>query len=97
MHTITFEDIKKRKKNLKYPKCIEGERAYLPEDCDSVPGYYELLKILKSGKGKEYKEKVWWLKNHIVNYYPYNPDSFDSKKVKFFDPDVRWNMAFKKS
>jgi len=44
------------------PFCIGGERASPPEDCGSIPGYYELQKIKKNKNHKEYKERiVGWL------------------------------------
>ncbi len=96
-HEIVFEGIKKKIKSLKYPKCIDGERACPPEDCGGISGYYDLLKTLRVGKGKKYLEIVNWLQNHIVNYNPYKPNGFDSKKVRFWDPQERWIMAFGKN
>ncbi|MBI4739621.1 plasmid pRiA4b ORF-3 family protein [Candidatus Woesearchaeota archaeon] len=40
------------------PFCLGGERACPPEDCGSVPGYYELQKIKKNKNHKEYKERI---------------------------------------
>jgi len=95
-HQITFEGIKKKRKNGKYPKCIEGARACPPEDCGGVTGYYNLLKKLRVGRGKTFSETVVWLRHHVVNYYPYKPNEFDSHKVKFMNPDLRWIMKFGK-
>lgn len=93
-HEILFEGLKKRKRNVKYPKCIEGERSCPPEDCGGIHGYYNLLKTLRVGRGKKFKEIVEWLQGHVVDYYPYLPNEFDPRKIKFMNPDLRWEMAF---
>ena len=61
-HTIVVEKILEKDDSKKYPICLEGERACPPEDCGSVPGYYNLMKIRKNKKHPEYKELiVEWL------------------------------------
>ena len=32
---------------LDYPKCLAGERAFPPEDCGSIDGYYRIGSILR--------------------------------------------------
>ena len=34
------------------------EKSCPPEDCGSIPGYYELQKIKKNKNHKEYKERI---------------------------------------
>ena len=59
-HLLTIENIFEEAKDV--PICLTGERACPPEDCGSVPGYYELQKIKKNKKHKYYKERiVEWL------------------------------------
>ena len=61
-HSIMVEKILEKDNSKKYPICLEGERACPPEDCGSVPGYYNLMKIRKNPKHPEYKELiVEWL------------------------------------
>ena len=61
-HTVTVEKIIEKDQSKKYPICLEGERACPPEDCGSVPGYYNLMKIRKNKKHPEYKGLiVEWL------------------------------------
>lgn len=44
------------------PVCLGGERACPPEDCGSIPGYYELQKLQKNKKHPDYEERiVEWL------------------------------------
>ena len=61
-HTLIVEKILYSADALFIPFCLGGERACPPEDCGSVPGYYELQKIKKNKNNKEYKERiVEWL------------------------------------
>jgi len=96
-HELLLEGILIKEKRLKYPRCIDGERACPPEDCGGVGGYYNLLEILENPEDEEYKAMVEWLKGHLKNYHPYKPDQFDPKKVKFDDPKMRWEHAFSES
>jgi hypothetical protein len=93
-HEILFEGILIKEKKVKYPRCIAGERACPPEDCGGIPGYFHLLGVIKDPKHEEYEDMIDWLKGHVVNYYPYNPDKFDPQKVHFWNPQKRWKMAF---
>lgn len=77
-----------------YPICCDGKGACPPEDCGGLPGYYDLIQILGDPKNEEYDAMVEWLKGHAKKYWPYKPDSFNPKKVKFTDPYERWKMAF---
>ena len=96
VHKILLEGILIKEKRAKYPKCIAGERACPPEDCGGIPGYFRILDIIKDPNHEEYEEIVNWLKTHVVNYYPYNPEEFDPQKVYFWNPQKRWEMAFSK-
>ena len=93
-HNVLLEGILIKEEGVRYPKCVAGERACPPEDCGGVPGYYELLEILKNPKGPEYRDQIEWLKGHAKNYWPYEPDQFDQEKAEFWDPKKRWKMAF---
>ncbi len=93
-HTITLEDILPKEKGTKYPRCIAGERACPPEDCGGVWGYQDLLETLSDPEDPEYKTMTNWLKNHLKNYHPYNPDEFDPEQVSFDDPEERFEKAF---
>ncbi len=93
-HEVLLEGIMLKDKSVKYPRCIDGRRACPPEDCGGVPGYYEHLEILADPKRPAYREHVAWLKGHLKNYFPYEPDNFNPDTVKFWDPKKRWKMAF---
>ena len=51
--------------------CTAGARAGPPEDCGSIPGYYNLLEALADPKHSEHHEILDWLGD------PYDPDAFD--------------------
>jgi hypothetical protein len=93
-HSVLLEGILLKEKGLKYPRCIAGERACPPEDCGGVDGYYQLLKILSDPNHPEHQEYNEWLKGHAKNYFPYEPDKFESEKVEFWDPKKRFKIAF---
>ena len=94
LHSVLLEGILLKKKGIKYPVCIEGERACPPEDCGGVPGYYGLLEILDNPKHPEYTEMNQWLKGHAKCYHPYEPDKFEPEKIKFSNPKTRLKKAY---
>ncbi|MGH8120684.1 MAG: plasmid pRiA4b ORF-3 family protein [Gammaproteobacteria bacterium] len=93
-HEILLEGILLREPKIKYPKCIGGERACPPEDCGGVPGYQNLVRILRNSRHGEYRDYVNWLKQHVGDYYPYDPAGFDAGAVRFSNPRKRWEKAF---
>ena len=61
-HTIVVEKILEKDSSKKYPVCIEGKIACPPEDCGSVSGYYNLMKIRKNKNHPQYKRLIeQWL------------------------------------
>ncbi|MBC8185274.1 plasmid pRiA4b ORF-3 family protein [candidate division KSB1 bacterium] len=93
-HRIVLKGIFPPKDGIKYPNCSDGQRACPPEDCGSVPGYYNLVEVLANTEHAEYKDMVYWLSNHAKNYHPYDPEKFEPDQVKFWNPKKRWKMAF---
>lgn len=93
-HRIVMEGIYLQEDGKKYPNCLNGERACPPEDCGGVPGYYNLLDILKDKNHEENAHMNQWLKGHAKNYYPYDPENFNPSKIEFWNPKKRWKMAF---
>lgn len=94
-HEILLEGILLAETGVKYPRCLAGERACPPEDCGGVPGYARLAAILRDPKQTEYAEMVDWLENrHAKKYWPYDPDRFEAKTVRFSNPRIRWKRAF---
>ncbi len=77
-----------------YPSCHDGERACPPEDCGGIYGYQDLLEILENPEHEEYEDMVEWLKGHGKKYWPFKPERFSAKRVKFDDAYKRWCVAF---
>jgi len=79
-HDVVLEKILPKKLNKKYPVCLDGRLASPPEDCGSIPGYYECIKATKSRGDKEFKE---WVGD-------WNPKHFDPKEIFFENPRKRF-------
>jgi hypothetical protein len=92
-HEVLFEGILLKEKGVKYPKCLDGARACPPEDCGGIPGYYRLLEILQDPTHDEYEGYIEWLKDHVKNYYPYDPAEFNPEGVHFDNPKRRLKTA----
>ena len=90
-HIITLEKILPRKKEVKYPICIKGERACPPEDCGGIWRYKELLAILQDPNHAEYKETLEWVGKD------FNPEYFDKDEINFEDPRKRLKIAINES
>ncbi len=60
-HEIELQKIVVPDVSIELPYCIKGMYACPPEDCGSIPGYYNLIEIMKNPKHPEYKEYVAWL------------------------------------
>ncbi len=91
-HYVLLEGILLKEKDVKYPICIQGERACPPEDCGGVPGYERMIEILADPDHTEYIEYTEWLKGHAKDYFPYDPSNFDPGKVHFENPKKRLKM-----
>jgi hypothetical protein len=89
-HIIKLEKILPKGKEQSYPRCIAGERACPPEDCGSLPGYEDILEMLKNPDpdNEEYQERMEWLGGG------YDPEHFEPNEVFFDDPDERLEMFF---
>ena len=87
-HSIQLEGYLFKNKNLKYPLCIDGERACPPEDCGGISGYYELLETLSNPEDEDYEDMKVWVG------IDWNAEKFDKSKIKFMNPFKRWETAF---
>jgi len=90
-HDIVLEGILLKEKTIKYPCCIDGQRACPPEDCGGVWGYENLLKVIADPDNDEYESTIEWLSGW---YGKYDPEAFDGKNIKFDNPKKRWKKAF---
>jgi hypothetical protein len=74
-HLLTVEKILPREANVQYPVCIKGRLSCPPEDCGSIPGYYNMLEIIKNKKHPEHKEMLEWLGED------YDPEYFNLEEI----------------
>jgi hypothetical protein len=87
-HTVQLEGYFYKDKKLKYPLCIDGERACPPENCGGVQGYFELIDTLSDPKKDDYEDARAWVGEK------WHSDVFDRYAVKFNHPFKRWEKAF---
>jgi len=71
-HEILFEGFVPAEKGVRYPLCVEGERACPPEDVGGIHGFQEYVKAMANPKHKRHKEFLKW-------NGPFHPDKFDAK------------------
>lgn len=90
VHRVKLEGFIYREKGVKYPVCIQGERACPPEDSGGVDGYQNLLRILADPKNEEYESTKTWVGKK------WEPETFHPDQVVFDNPYKRWVSAFLK-
>jgi hypothetical protein len=73
-HAIQFERVVKPAPHVKYPVCLEGERAGPPDTCGGVPGYEYLLEVLADPSHHDYRDMLEW-----AGYI--DPEYFDPKRA----------------
>ena len=74
-HIVELVEIKEPQKGMKYPVCLDGERACPPEDCGGPWSYPEFLETLRGKNTKERRELLEWLG------YEFDPEAFDIEEV----------------
>ena len=60
-HEIVLEKTLEPEPQVKYPRCIEGERACPPEDCGGVWGYAEFLEAIADPAHEDHDETLRWV------------------------------------
>ena len=74
-HDILAEEIIDPEPDKQYPICCAGKRACPPEDCGSIPGYYNLLEAVRDANHPEHEELLEWVGGE------YDPEVFDINEV----------------
>jgi hypothetical protein len=74
-HAVQVEKIRPAAPDTLVPSCLAGKRACPPEDCGGIPGYAQLLRILKSPRHPEYGEMRQWAGPR------FDPDVFDQEEA----------------
>ena len=74
-HLIVFEKVFPFDEEKQLVCCVSGSKKCPPEDCGGIPGYYNILDVLKKKrKNEDDNELLEWLGD-------YNPDDFDLDKT----------------
>ena len=60
---------------VRYPRCVEGERACPPEDCGGVWGYAEFLEAIADPKHESHEDMLEWVGGE------FDPERFDLDAV----------------
>ena len=71
-HEIVFEGFPPAEKGVRYPLCVEGERACPPEDVGGIYGYQDFVKAISNRRHKRHKELLEWSG-------PFDPEKFDAE------------------
>jgi len=84
-HAIVVEKVLPPEPGVAYPICVGGKLRCPPEDCGSIPGYYNLLEVIRDPTHKEHEEMMEWLGGE------YDPDAFSVDDVnQGLAPFQRW-------
>lgn len=93
---VILEKILPKKKNIRYPVCLDGELAAPPEDCGGIPGYYRCIEAFEAaddlGKLPDTEEKEE-LVERLVWLSGWNPYLFNLQKIDFNSPRDRLKKA----
>jgi hypothetical protein len=71
-HEVLFEGFLPAEKGVRYPLCVEGERACPPEDVGGTHGYQEYVRAMANPRHKQHKEFLEWSG-------PFDPEKFDAQ------------------
>jgi pRiA4b ORF-3-like protein len=74
-HEIVLEKTLEPEPQVKYPRCIEGERACPPEDCGGVWGYAEFLEAIADPAHEDHDETLQWVGGR------FDPEKFSVDEV----------------
>ncbi len=73
-HDVLFEGCPPLDPQVKYPLCLEGERACPPEDCGGSSGYVDYLAAIADPDHDRHEEILKWRS-------PFDPEAFDPTKA----------------
>lgn len=84
-HLVRLEKIVPADPSVKYPLCLDGQRACPPEDCGGIWGYGDLLKVLRNPAHPEYKEtRVWVGRKFDSELFDVERFSKDLRKLRSY-------------
>jgi hypothetical protein len=74
-HEVLFEGVVRAEPKVKYPLCLEGERACPPEDCGGIWGYADFVKAIHNPDHEQHEELLEWVGGK------FDPEKFDAAKA----------------
>jgi len=84
-HAIVVEKVLPPEPGVAYPLCVGGKLQCPPEDCGGIPGYYNLLKVIRDPADKEHEDMLEWVGGK------YDPETFSVDDVnRSLIPLQRW-------
>jgi DNA-binding Lrp family transcriptional regulator len=73
-HEVVLEKVTESEPGVKYPRCIDGERACPPEDVGGVYGFADYVEAITDPSHSEHDELLEW-------NGPFDPAEFDAAKA----------------
>jgi hypothetical protein len=74
-HPVQIEKARPAEAGVRYPRCVDGERACPPEDCGGPWGYGDFLDALEDPKHPQHEELLEWIGGE------FDPEAFDPEAV----------------
>jgi len=74
-HEVLFEGLVRAESKVKYPLCLEGERACPPEDCGGIWGYPDFIEAIQNPDHERHEELLEWVGGR------FDPEAFDPAKA----------------
>jgi hypothetical protein len=74
-HEVLFEGVVRADSTVKYPRCLEGERACPPEDCGGVWGYADFVEAIQNKDHEQHEQLLEWVGGQ------FDPEAFDIEAV----------------
>jgi hypothetical protein len=73
-HEVTLEEVTQAEPKIRYPRCLDGERACPPEDVGGVYGFADFVEAITDPNHREHNQYLEW-------YGPFDPTKFDAAKA----------------
>jgi len=77
IHIVTLKEILVPEQGIRYPRCVDGQRACPPEDCGGPAGYRKLCEIISNPSHEQYQTIIQWVGEG------FDPDRFRPERVQF--------------
>ncbi len=74
-HEVLFEGVVRAEPKVKYPLCLEGERACPPEDCGGIWSYPDFVEAIQNPDHERHEELLEWVGGR------FDPEAFDPVKA----------------